>query len=587
MPFFAVLDNNFSDDKQAWIFEDPVEFIEARSAEEVQRALENLETARLQGFFAVGAIAYELGTIIDPAFASHIDNAQGPLLYFGVFKNRVSVSQKEIDTFLSEKCGVHAPFIAKLRNGIREEEYLKALTQAKRYLEAGDNYQVNYTFPTYFDIGGCLTAAYKDLRQSQAVKYGAFLHFPHLDLLSRSPELFFQKSGSRLETHPMKGTAKRAQSSDTDDTIKKNLVIDPKQRAENLMIVDLLRNDLSRIAKKGSVNVDALFVVETFKTVHQMISKISCEIDPNLTLKEILHALYPCGSITGAPKIRTSEIIKELEKTPRGFYTGAVGLITPENDMTFSVPIRTITVDQNRGGTMGIGSGVVYDSVGEREFEECLLKGQFLFNQVPDFNILESFYYAPEEGARNEKWHLKRMENAARDLRFEFDVRTLRDQLNDLYLTIFEPQKIRIELSKLGEFKVEATPLTSLGATKCVISDCKINGNDPVYRYKTTNRGLYNSEFQKARALGAMDVIFFNQQGFLTEAAIHNVFIKTEDAWKTPSLDCGLLNGVGRQIFIEENHVIESQISKEEFVNADEIWLVSSTRGRTKITLQT
>ena len=584
MSYFALLDNNFDDD-QAWLFEQPIDFVRCDQNGNVEQAFEKLRFARQQGFYAVGMMAYELGSRIEPAFASHIEGLEGDLLSFGIFRERKLLQGGEVDAFLMAKCEAHAPFVTKPQIGIEERDYYKAIAKIRAYLEAGDNYQVNYTFPTYFSVGGCLTRLYCALREAQKVKYGAYLNFPNGTILSRSPELFFKKTGDRLETHPMKGTEAR----DTQDALndakrKQRLLDDPKQRAENLMITDLLRNDLSRIAQKGSVKVEELFAIESYQTVHQMLSKISCKTDISIDIGEILKALYPCGSITGAPKIRTSEIIKELEAKPRGIYTGAIGYIAPSNDMSFSVPIRTLIVDEKRNGVMNIGSGIVYDSIEKAEFEECLLKGRFLFDLKNDTKIIESFY-ADETGFRNRDEHLDRMESTAKKLGFTFDRESCLQSLAKLHVK--SAKKIRIELDKEGGIFCEAVDLGAKmeGDPKVVISAHKTCPHDLVYRFKTSNRGLYNREFAKAKAMGAVDVIFFNHDGWLTEGAIHNVFLRRGDEWLTPSIDCGLLAGIGRAKFIAKHSALERKLSAEDVFSADEIWLVSSTRGAQKVTI--
>ncbi len=588
MSHFAILDNNFASDGSAWIFEEPQGFLSFEKGDDLDKAFADIEVARHKGLHCVGATSYELGSLIDPAFASHIELSDAPLMHFGMFKTKRLVSDDELTDFLDDQCGEYEPFLSDIKYDISEDEYLTALQKIRAYLEAGDNYQANFTFPTHFNIGGCLTQLYADLRRAQPVQYGAYLKFPKITVLSRSPELFFTKRGSRMETHPMKGTSKRDLKDPVHDAqLSVDLTTDPKQRAENLMIVDLLRNDLSRIAKRGSVKVDALYAVESFPTVHQMISKISAEIDPELSFREILEAIYPCGSITGAPKIRTSEIIKELEKTPRGIYTGAIGYISPQNDMGFSVPIRSIVVDENRDGVMSIGSGVVYDSVGRSEFAECLLKGKFLFDHKPEFDLIESFYFDQREGARNERDHLERMKKSAEALGFLFDLKEIKHSLDRLYPKTIHPSKIRVVLNRAGQVITEAIAIEpSIDPEPfVVISEQTINAHDPVYAHKTTNRALYNAEFTRAKSMGAMDILFFNQYGHLTEGAIHNVFVEIDQKWVTAPLTSGILPGIGREHFMNSHNVIERNITREELTNAEEIWLVSSTRGEVKVIL--
>lgn len=344
-------------------------------------AFEEIEAALDVGLTIAGGFSYELGYYLEPKLTKLAPAQGAPLLQVAAFRNDDRVSVEEAGTLVVER----AEASAAKTSGLVELEYSETATSydAKMrrildYIHAGDIYQVNFTFPAHFSWGGDVWTLYRHLMEQQRVSFGAVLDLPDIKAASLSPELFFRKLGARIESRPMKGTAGRGYDEVEDDAIAAGLRSDPKNRAENLMIVDLIRNDLGRLAEIGSVRVDDLYHVERYQTVHQMVSHVSAEIDPSTSLETIMRHIFPCGSVTGAPKIRAMEIIAELEDSQRGIYTGAIGYITPGRDMTFSVPIRTVELSADGEATLGIGSGVVADSSIEGEYAECLLKARFL-----------------------------------------------------------------------------------------------------------------------------------------------------------------------------------------------------------------
>ena len=368
--------------------------ITCREPADIGAAFDRIEQALNAGLTVAGGFAYELGYFLEPRLRELAPCGDTPLMQLGAFRQDETVSPDVAASIVEHRVGgavrgAEGGDVA-LEYGETAESYIAKLRRALDYIHAGDIYQVNFTFPAYFEWRDGVWPLYARLMAQQAVSFGAVLDLPDIKAASLSPELFFRKAGSRIESRPMKGTAARGFDAVEDDAIAAGLRADPKNRAENLMIVDLIRNDLGRLARVGSVTVDELYHVERYKTVHQMVSHVSAEIDPKTSVEAIMRHIFPCGSVTGAPKIRAMEIIAELEGRARGIYTGAIGYITPGRDMAFSVPIRTVELPASGRAVLGIGSGVVADSSAEGEYAECLLKARFLRQALaPDSEAAE------------------------------------------------------------------------------------------------------------------------------------------------------------------------------------------------------
>jgi len=340
---------------------------------EIERALD-------AGLTVAGGFTYELGYHLEPKLSPLAPTTKTPLLQVAAFRHDDRISSEAAEELVAVKRTSMAGDVSGLELSYTEtaESYDAKMLRILDYIHAGEIYQVNFTFPAHFHWASDVWSLYGALIKQQRVSFGAVIDLPDLKAASLSPELFFRKQGSRIESRPMKGTAGRGDDATEDDAIAAGLKADPKNRAENLMIVDLIRNDLGRLATIGSVRVDDLYHIERYHTVHQMVSHVSAEIEPSTSLETVMRHIFPCGSVTGAPKIRAMEIIAELEDAPRGIYTGAIGYVTPDRDMTFSVPIRTVELRDDGQATLGIGSGVVADSSIEGEYAECLLKARFL-----------------------------------------------------------------------------------------------------------------------------------------------------------------------------------------------------------------
>jgi para-aminobenzoate synthetase/4-amino-4-deoxychorismate lyase len=374
----VLLDDSLAPDHCCSLFEGPVEIIRCEAPAEVDAALRRIQEATAGGLHAAGFLAYELGYLLEPRLAPLFpEGGDQPLICMGLFRNERRLSSGQALQWLEEQIGGSYE-LSELRLSMSREAYVEKFQKVLGYIAAGDTYQVNLTLKQLFRFRGDPLALYRDLRLRQPVAHGAVVSTPDFSVLSLSPELFMRIADGIVETRPMKGTAARGRNPEEDERLRRWLAQDEKSRAENLMIVDLLRNDISRIAETGSVRVTDLFTVETYPTVHQMTSGITARLRQEVGLHELLRSIFPCGSITGAPKIRAMEIIRALEPTPRGVYTGAIGTIGPDRRARFNVAIRTLMLHADGRGEMGIGSGLVHDSTAEAEFEECLLKARFL-----------------------------------------------------------------------------------------------------------------------------------------------------------------------------------------------------------------
>lgn len=580
---FALFDDNFTKDGRSILFEDPERVLVAATADEARAVFAEIDRATAAGLFVAGHFSYELAPVIDPAFVTHPHDEDIPLIQVGLFRSRRVLDDAGVDAFLADRIDDDAVVLSDIRLTDTQPGFLHNLDRIKAYIEAGDTYQVNYTTRARFRLSGNPAAYYQRLRKTQPVTYGAYLSFSDLTVLSRSPELFFRKDGDRLMTKPMKGTTPRHHDGAADAAAATFLQHDEKSLAENLMIVDLLRNDLSRIADPGTVAVDALFEVETYETVHQMTSTISCRVSPEESLKYLFAGLFPCGSITGAPKVRTMQIIRELESEPRGIYTGAIGYVTPDNDMRFSVPIRTITLLPDGQGELGIGAGIVYDSVPADEYDETLLKARFAFGPAVGFDLLESMYGDADQGIRNLQAHLDRVENTARVFLFPFDRAVVEADLRRTAAALDAPSKVRMTIGPDGETRIAAQPLGADTSPKYVVLwDEAVNSHDIRYAYKTTDRDFYDRVWAAAAERhGTYDVLFTNQNGELTEASRHNLFLRFGSRYATPPLGSGVLPGVERAAFLAKNpgRVDERILFPADLDKADEILLTNSVRG--------
>lgn len=567
-------------DQSSYDFKGAVEIIAAYSLEEVLPALRRVEDAVAAGCHAAGFITYDAAPGLKQDLAA-FPPGKFPLLWFGIFTKRLAVRPPpdEAVSAAYQTCN--------WRTSVSPRKYTAKVARIKEYIAAGDTYQVNLTMRRTFRFAGDPAAFYRGLCRSQRAPFCAYIDLGRFKVLSASPELFFRLSGSTLITRPMKGTACRGRWYTDDEEAKRKLVENPKERAENLMIVDLLRNDLGMISQTGSVAVHSLFDIETLETVHQMTSTISSRLKQGIGIVELFQALFPCGSITGAPKKRTTEIIAGLENAPRGIYTGCIGFISPGPEAVFSIAIRTIVIDSKTGrGTMGVGSGVTYDSRPGDEYAECLAKGRFAQVRRPDFQLIETILFEEGDGFFLLERHLDRLQRSAAYFGFRLDSDNVRKALAARSTALTKNQKVRLLLSRKGTFTIQAEPVPAerLNAPRLVaLSEKRADSQDPFLFHKSTHRPLYTAE--PAMRSECIDVIFRNERDELTEGASHNIVVRINGEMVTPPLECGLLPGVFREELMERGEIKERIVTANQLKMADEIHLINSVRRWRRVRL--
>ncbi len=559
------------------LYENPLEIIEAWSADEVTPALKRMAAYQRGGKYLAGYFAYELGLLFEdtlrPLLPKNLaENSTGPLLQFGVFDKFSNVD-------LPNNQDGH---INGLKPAWSLAQYQKRFAQVMDLIEAGDVYQVNLPFPLRGTYCGGGASIYQKLKSAQPVKYGGVISLGGAEIVSLSPELFFELEGGKITMRPMKGTSRRGLTPKRDTALAKALQMDAKNRAENLMIVDLLRNDLSRIAVRGSVKVSDLYRLETYPSLHTMTSGIEAQL-ADISLGQILQALFPCGSVTGAPKIRATEIIRALEASPRGAYCGAVGLIDPNGDMRFNVGIRTLVLHEGGTCTYGVGSGVVADSDANAEYEECLLKAAFLQD---GFGLIETFGWHEDTGFMWLDLHLGRLQRSAEELGFSFGEKDIAQALEAATANLSGPHKIRMQLNRNGQFDVQTSPLSisAPGAIMPVsLSQNTLSSSDKLLAHKTTRRQFIESELARLQTeTGCKEVLFFNERGELCEGSYTNVFVEKGGKTFTPPLPCGLLPGIMREVMLANGEVVERVLYIDDLLDADAIYVGNSVRGLMK-----
>jgi para-aminobenzoate synthetase/4-amino-4-deoxychorismate lyase len=466
----------------------------------------------------------------------------------------------------------------------------------RRHIQRGDVYQINYTAPVRFRAPGDPRLLYRRLRRRQHVPYGAYLNLGDRQILSCSPELFFRRDGERVVTRPMKGTIRRGRTLEEDRALREELAADPKNRAENLMIVDLLRNDLSVCCRPGSVTVPALYTTESYDTVTQMTSTVEGRLRAGEGLSSVLRALFPCGSVTGAPKRRAMRLIRELESAPRGVYCGAIGMAGPDTAV-FSVAIRTAVIEGGEGA-MGVGSGIVWDSESTAEYEECQLKTQFLTPSAtsrqtrpdqPPPRLIETMRF---DGVRLPLLdrHVERLGRSAAYFDYPFDEERFRRRVRTSVLRqdADTVHKVRATLDRWGRVTVEATPIEEGGDApwRLTVADEQVESDDPLFYHKTTHRQVYERALQSARADGFDEALLRNQRGDVTEGTYSNVFVRLGNGLATPPVECGLLAGVYRDYVLDtQEHAEERVLTLDDLHRADAIYCCNAVRGWCEATL--
>ena len=562
-PFVLLDDARESGAAAARLYADPVEIIVTSDPAEVQVCLERLRAAAARGLHAAGYLAYEAGYALEPKLTP-LASAGAPLLWFGLFERFETM---DTATLLPNSAGA---WTSAPRPLIDQAGYEATLNDVKSAIEAGDIYQLNLTFPCEVTALGHPAAIYAQLRERQRAGYGALVFTGGDWLLSFSPELFFSLEAGRIRARPMKGTLPRS----ADPAL---LSADPKQRAENLMIVDLIRNDLSRVAEPGSVDAPELFRVETYPTVHQMVSTVSAQLTSERDAIDLIRATFPCGSITGAPKIRAMEIIAGIEPHPRGPYTGAIGRLDPNGDAVFNVAIRTLHLrDGETRATLGLGSGIVSDSQALDEWRECLAKGEFVASAALSFDLIETMAFDPIDGLRDLDRHLLRMRASAQAFGFAFDRHTARNELQAATFRLRKAAKVRLLAGRSGALAVEIRdpPEEPSEPVTASVVPLPVDPADFRLRHKTTDRAFYD---QAREAAGTFEAVFVDREGFLTEGSFTTIFVERDGKLLTPPLSRGLLPGVLRALLIDEGRAIETDLKPDDL--AQGFLLGNSLRG--------
>lgn len=570
------------------LFHDPISELIAHAPGQVSDVLAQVEAVCREGYHVAGYLSYEAGYAAwedrFPVFRTEHPLPGGlPLAWFGVFEEHHVLEADLVERWAAEGEGVLIPDL----HPAEEAAVFKQRVQDVRALiHEGDVYQINHTTRFVGSFEGDPARLYRSVRKRQPVAFGGFLRIGDVSVLSFSPELFFQQAGRRMETEPMKGTAPRGTTPEQDYHFKKWLGTDEKNQAENLMIVDLLRNDLSMISEPGSVVVPDRFRVQSLPSVHQMTSRIQSTLREEVDFEGVMRALFPCGSITGAPKLRAMQRIAALETGPRGVYCGAIGYVTgagAERRSVFSVAIRTAVL-QGTDLTLGAGGGIVWDSDPEEEWRETLLKTRF-FSSSPapaSLQLIETM--RADEAGRIPwlSWHIDRLKASAAALGFRLDPGKVESALEARISGNDAEQRIRLLLASGGEVMVESRDITPLpdGPLPVCLTDVRIASGHPRYRHKTTDRGPYEAALAYAAAHGCYDGLLTNERGEVTEGAITNLFIRKGENWYTPPTASGLLPGVGRRVFMLEHAVQERILYPSDLATADEIRLTNAVIGQ-------
>lgn len=577
-PGTVLLHDNLNPDGQNLLFQNPREVLVAHTAAEARQALERIAGAGQRGLWAAGYLAYELGLVFEERLAGLLpERSNTPLIWFGLYQAPQRLTGPEVSALFADAPEGRA---TGLTPSWTLEQYLPAFERVKALIAAGDTYQVNLTLRARFTLEGHAEGLYRTLAQSQPVAYGAYVHAGDHHILSRSPELFVSGEGDRLKARPMKGTLKRGLSSAEDQAGRAALAADPKNRAENLMIVDLLRNDLGRIAEIGSVRVTDLFTVETYRSLHTMTSGIEALKRPDVGIAEVLENLFPCGSVTGAPKVRAMEIINDVEAAPRGLYTGSIGYVAPSGDFSFNVAIRTAVIDRHGQGEIGVGGGIVADSVGSDEYAEALLKLSFLADPAPPVTLIETFKWTPEDSYVLLDRHLDRLVGSAAYFALPVTRESAGAYLAAKAVDWTGPMRVRLTLSDAG-LDLSAVPLPPTPEKfRFAIAEEILDSGSLWLAHKTTNRAFYDGPRQRAHDLRGLDeLVFTNERGELTEGSFTNLFVEREGRLLTPPLSSGLLPGTLRAELIAQGKAEERVLTLADLRAAEAIWLGNSVRG--------
>ncbi len=580
---------------QSLLFADPRRIICARTIDEVPAALAEIDEAVAAGLHVAGWIAYEAAAAFEPKVKAAIHHwPYEPLVWMMVTDSVQTLSRQETECWIETQCqGAESNLILQ-DGGLDQPAYEQTVHRVQDYINAGDIYQANFTFPRKGRVVGDALDLYRKLRHSQPVEYGAFIDTGDEKILSLSPELFVRRHGNALAARPMKGTAARRATAEQDKQAIVSLAADQKSRAENLMIVDLIRNDLSRFAKPGSVKVSDLFTVETYPTLHQMTSGVEAECEPDLPPSRLLQALFPCGSVTGAPKIRAMEVISELEQGARGVYCGGVGYFSSAQPKkpakwALSVPIRTFVVIKDDTCRLGIGSGIVADSDAAAEYEECLLKASFAETVAEEaFYLIETMRC---EAGRVELLarHMDRLSGSAAALGIPVDRTSVATKVTNA-LPSHGVHRVRLTLAADGKASVAVTAFSEgqEDILEVAIAEERVTSSAVWLQHKSSQRALYNKASKVAAANGLADILFVNERGELAEGAISNLFLELHGELVTPPLASGVLPGVLRAALLDgkSRRVSERVLHYSDLKQATALYIGNALRGLRRVHLR-
>ncbi|MFH1742699.1 MAG: aminodeoxychorismate synthase component I, partial [bacterium] len=572
MNFNSILDTSgtvFIDDRDAGLDRgssyslcDPIDIIIAQSVNEVAEALIRLDERIRAGKYVAGYIAYDAGLALDKPIRSRHSHPS-PVLWLGVYDNCLRFEADKVD--LGESGAVTD--VQDIRLNIDESEYLDRVERAKQYISAGDVYQVNYTCKLRFKHTARPASLFARLRRAHPVPHAAFINTGEEQVISLSPELFLRREGQKVLTRPMKGTMKRGRWFEEDQAMMRRLSTDEKNRAENLMIVDLMRNDIGRVCRIGQVDVTRLFHVERYASLFQMTSDVVGVLQEETSARDLLRAVFPPGSVTGAPKIRAMEIIDELEHEARGVYCGSIALFQPNGDCLLNVVIRTI-VQRGEECEMGVGSGIVADSDARLELAETRLKGYFLGAEHRSFHLLETMRLRADGKFVFLEEHIERMRGSAAYFGWDFPETCLREALEGVASKVTGDTRVRLLLAEDGNSRVQCSEIgpPSNQPVRVLLASRKTDPSDLFSYHKTTRREAYDADWRKAHEEGYFDLIYLNTNGEVTEGAITNLIANIDGRWFTPPLRSGLLPGIWRAQKLKQNHVEERVLTWEDLL---------------------
>ncbi len=606
-PFVLLDDASGRSDARALLFEKPSAVFVAQKAGDVEPVLEQAHQTLQQaggGAQLAGYLAYEAGLALEPRLAPRADDrsgGMGPLVWLALFDDAAALKASEVEEWLAaegkpENSDLALPAtLGPLYPQLSYAAYRRQVGTLNRSIRAGDIYQANLTFPLAGGFTGAPIDLYRALRRAGGAAHGAIVFDGSHWLLSLSPELFFEARAGRLRVRPMKGTRPRGSGKIEDRRLRDELAGSEKDRAENLMIADLMRNDLSRIATPASVRVTDPFAIETYPTVHQMVTGVEAQLDEDRTPLDLLRALFPCGSITGTPKIRAMELLDGMERDARGPYCGAIGHIGAKGDAAFNVAIRTLRlteVENGRGkAVLGVGSAILADADASAEWRECLIKGRFASHSspgctAPGFDLFETMRFEPDEGIALLERHLARMKDSAAALGFTFDRHETRNQIQALCFSLDATCRVRLSLSRGGAIALEADRIDAEWPEPAMVIalPMPVDPGDWRLRHKSSDRWFYEAGLVEAQAAGAADAVFVRDDGLVTEGCRSTIFVPdAEGRLRTPPLSLGLLPGVLRAQLLEDGSAYESELTLAELAGGFSIGNALRGMGRAQL----